>query len=252
MTLTPSKDSSIYSENNSANGTGSLYVGRTGEIAKPSAIRRSLVQFNLSSIPVGATINSVEFQFTVSISANGNPQDLTPDLLSLHRLTKNWGESTNPNVRGSGRTGAAAVAGVDSTWNSAFHNTSAWTTPGGDFASEASGTITLTRPDGPNTEYTFASETGMVADVQNWVNNGSSNFGWMMKYNDEDALQKARGIYSREAPVASLRPTLTINFTAVPEPSTYLLLGVVAFVSSVCRFRRRSVRVATHMFTCKE
>jgi hypothetical protein len=240
MVLNPSKDGSIYSENDATNGTGSLFVGRTGELVQASAVRRSLIYFDVSSIPAGSTINSVSLQLTVAISANGvDGQDLTPDLLSLHRISTNWGESAS---RGGGNNGATADPN-DATWNFSRFGNSAWLNPGGDFESLPSGTVTLTRlPSNDRfTSYTITNQVGLVDDVQSWVNDGSSNFGWMMKYEDEIAIQKARGFWSRESTVVNERPTLTIEFTAVPEPSSYLLLSTVAIMASVWRFRCRRV-----------
>jgi hypothetical protein len=239
MVLNPSRDSTIYSENDTANGKGNLLVGRTGDLEQASAIRRALIYFDVSSIPAGSIINSVSLQLTVAISANGsNGQDLTPDLLSLHRVSASWGESASG---GNGRIGGTALTN-EVTWNFSRFGIAAWS-PGGDFEALPSATITLTRlpTNDINKSYTIMNQLGLVDDVQSWVDNGSSNFGWMMKYDDEEALQKARGFWAREATVVNDRPTLTIEFTAVPEPSSYLLLSTVAIMASVWRFRCRRV-----------
>jgi len=80
----------------------------------------------------------------------------------------------------------------------------------------------------------------LVADVQNWVNNPSTNFGWLMKYENEDDIGTARNFFSREAFDVNFQPTLTIDFTAVPEPSSCVILGAVAVVVSAWRVLRRA------------
>jgi hypothetical protein len=241
IVLNPSKDGSIYSENNNAtNGTGDLYVGRTGTTGG-LALRRSLIAFDFSAIPAGSIINAVTLQLKVKISAD-NP-DGQVDLLSLHRLSSNWGES---NLRGGGNAGANALLN-DATWSSAFYNNTAWMNNGGDFESQPSGTVALSRQTGNplltrdnlfTYQFDSANAPALVNDVQNWVN-GNSNFGWMMKYDDEEAELRARGFFSRESAVVGDRPTLTVDFTAVPEPSSYLLMSLVAIGAAVWKYRHR-------------
>lgn len=222
MVFTPSQDNSIFAENNNSNGTGGLFVGRTAG-TNGTTIRRGLVQFNVAGIPAGSTINSVTLRVERVI---GGPNSAA-DVLSLHPVSAAWGEGTSFGV-GKG----AAPTTNDATWNFRFYNTSSWTNPGGDFGA-SSGTVTL---DNVNNQFTFASQAGMVADVQSWVNNPSSNFGWLLKYVDEDAVSTARYFESREGSNVDARPTLTIDFAvAVPEPNALLLLGATMMFASVYR-----------------
>ena len=88
-------------------------------------IRRTLVQFNLASIPAGARITAADLQLTfVSIKTTTG---LTPRTYNANRLTKPWVESTN-----------GTLTGV--TWNSA--NGLLWTTPGGDFVGPTASSLT--------------------------------------------------------------------------------------------------------------
>ena len=68
----------------------------------------------------------------------------------------------------------------DATWIHTFYNTSFWTTPGGDFSSTPSATTTV---GGANSTPTW-SGSGLVADVQAWVSNPASNFGWVIRTNE--------------------------------------------------------------------
>jgi PEP-CTERM motif len=198
MTVTPIRDNSMYSENNNSNALGPLFVGRTGT----ENLRRALMRFDVSAIPVGAIIDSVS--------------------LDLNQLRHGTG------------TGSAPTAG-DATWNFRQFNTAPWTVAGGDFGS-VSGTTTIGITD--NIVYTFSTQPGMVADVQSWVNNSATNFGWLLKASTETISRGAREFSSREA-LVNQRPRLVINYTAVPEPSTVACLGVVSIATFAYRLTRR-------------
>lgn len=75
--------------------------------------------------------------------------------------------------------------------------------------------------------YEFASSPGMLADLQSWVDQPQTNFGWMIR-GAEDHEQTARRIDSREPPTVANRPALTITYdmatTDVPAPPWSLLL----------------------------
>jgi len=86
----------------------------------------------------------------------------------------------------------------------------------------------------------------MMADVQGWVNDSSSNFGWLLM-GDESGGGTFRTFWSKEAHLlgeayASYEPKLVIDFTAVPEPSSLILFagGAVAVLVVIRRGRRRS------------
>ncbi len=219
ISVNPSRDNSIYAESNNSNATGSIYVGRTAG-TNGTSVRRGLVQFDIASLlPAGATINSVSLKLERVI---GGPNS-TDDILELHALSAGWGEGTSFGVG----QGAAPTAG-DATWNFSLFNSSSWTNPGGDFGATSGSTILGS---GSST-FTFFSQAGMVADVQNWLNSPASNFGWLLKYSDENTVGTARAFFSREASVASQRPTLTIDFTPAPEPGSLVMLGLGALLVS--------------------
>lgn len=227
--IKPSQDNSIYSENNNSNALGSLFAGRTNG----GVLRRALLQFDLSSIPVGSTINSVSLALTQTRHGLAS----TAENFELHRLAAGWGQGTSV---GSGQ-GAPPTNG-DATWNFRQFSSTAplsWTLPGGDFAT-TSGIATIGVTD--NTVYTFSSQPGMVADVQTWVNTSNSNFGWILKTENETINRDARVFGSRESAIG-LQPTLTVNFTAVPEPNSLNLLaaiGVATWAFSASRMSPRT------------
>ncbi|MGO8749095.1 MAG: PEP-CTERM sorting domain-containing protein [Thermoguttaceae bacterium] len=86
----------------------------------------------------------------------------------------------------------------------------------------------------------------MVADVQSWLNNPSTNYGWLLQ-GDEAEGQTAKRYESAEANDGSVDvPTLQITYedegSSVPEPSSALLaLTGVAWCGGM-RIRRRGKR----------
>jgi hypothetical protein len=64
-------------------------------------------------------------------------------------------------------------------------------------------------------DYTFFSSTQMVADVQFWLQNPESNFGWILISESEDSNLTARRFASRED--AESTPLLEIEFAPPPK-----------------------------------
>jgi hypothetical protein len=57
----------------------------------------------------------------------------------------------------------------------------------------------------------------MVADVQAWLDGSASNYGWIVRSN-ENTTRVAKRFNSRTHSDATRRPTLTITFT-LPVPT---------------------------------
>ncbi|HYE63678.1 MAG TPA: DNRLRE domain-containing protein [Phycisphaerales bacterium] len=227
--LTPDKDNTLFEMlglPDLSSGQGDLFAGG---IAQQNELgnayrRRSLLHFNLSSIPAGATITSATLRIQVTKTIAGTYQ------FDLYRMLADWGEGAS-NAGGQG-TGTNAAAG-DATWNYRFFGdaSSAWATPGGDFSPDIRGTAMI----GGIGNYTFTG-AGMVADVQAWVNGNQPNYGWMMTSHFEFLTSIAKRISSGEASNVSARPTLIVNYT-VPSPGVgAVLAGGLALAA---RRRRR-------------
>ena len=153
-----------------------------------------------SAIPEGATINSVTLTLNMS-RTQADVQDI-----GLHRLLADWGEGPS-DAGGNEGSGTVAATG-DATWVHTLFETEEWATPGGHFSSQAAATQRV----GDVGKYTWGSTDEMVSDVQSWLDDPSTNFGWLLMGN-EAANQTAKRFDSRENGGEGNRPVLTIQFT---------------------------------------
>jgi hypothetical protein len=197
-----SKDNTLIEDPNGSfsNGAGpSFFVGRVGTTGG-GTIRRGVIAFNVAGIiPSGATITSVTLTLNMSQTT-----DLNSETIELHRTLQDWGEGTSFATGGSGTFSTTG----DATWVHTFYNTSFWGAPGGNF----SGTISASRAVGGVAAYTWGSTTQMVSDVQSWLDNPATNFGWTVTGNEEN-LQTAKRFDTKENPTPSVRPKLTVVYT---------------------------------------
>ena len=197
--VTPTKDNSIFSEgNNLSDGAGLfLYAGRTNNSAAVQ-VRRALLRFDVSSIPLNAQIQSVKLTLTTLKSAGNST---TPHNFTLHKLLNNWGEGTS---NGLGNGSPATVN--DATWQNTFYPSFNWTTSGGDFVNTASAMAV-----GILNEFTEWSSVQMLNDVNAWIASPSSNFGWLIK-GEENIRGSAKAFASKES-LSFYPKTLTIYYS---------------------------------------
>jgi hypothetical protein len=231
VSLTPVADTTLFQfiPTNNLGGTVNLLGGTTMNGAR----NRPLLRFDLSSIPAGATITNVTLTLT-DLSGGTFPASN----FQLHRLLVDWGEGTK-----TGNQGQSAETG-EATWNSRFHNTTAWSAPGGgagtDYATAVSG-ATLVSPALGTNVYQFQSTAALVADAQMWLNTPAANFGWILISDGEGAAQTSRRFASSEN-TAGLAPVLCVEFTAVPEPgkTALLIVSALGIVLHRARVHRRN------------
>ncbi len=205
-TFAPSRDGTIYETYdifNYSNGAGEyFFVGRTGQAM--GSRRRGLLYFNLSSIPPGSTITSVTLRLTMSRSTAGAQN------ISLRKALQEWGEGTS-NAEANEGSGTDPTPG-DVTWVHRNYPNVLWTTPGGNY----SATQSASRSVGSNGNYTWGSTAQMIADVQDWVNDPATNFGWAVVNNNESSPRTAKRFNSRENTNQTSRPLLTVIYTPPP------------------------------------
>jgi hypothetical protein len=214
VSFLPQKDNTVYLDLNGqlSNGQGIyLFVGRTSN----DALRRGLIAFDLTSIPTNAPITEVTFSMFLN---RPRPNDAPVDI-SLSRALRNWGEGAS-DAGDPGGIGAQAETN-DATWLHTFYDTNFWTTPGGDFFP----TLSATTPVMENAIYTW-SGSGLLADVQSWVSNPATNFGWFI-LGDEVDSGTAQRFNTREN--TSDPPQLTVTYQAsspTPTPTPTILGNV--------------------------
>ncbi len=184
-TIQPSSADSYMNEGaKDTNYGGETYIEVS---SKPSAWgnARGILKFDLSSIPSGSTITSVTLSLYL-YSTRG-----TNRTYGVHKVTKNWTES-----------------GV--TWNK-YDGTNNWSTSGGDYAATASATVTAGAVYNTWVEW---SDSALASDVSDFVNNSSTNFGWIIKDQTEGSSnQDWVRFYSKEHTDSTLRPKLTVTYT---------------------------------------
>jgi hypothetical protein len=171
-----------------------VYAGRIGDNGG-ATIRRGLMRFNLSAIPAGSTITSVTLRLYMSQTQSGSQN------VGLHRCSLPWTEGTAFAFGGAGTN-----AGIgDSTWNYQVYPSVPWPTPGGVYAATASATKAVAAVG----FYTWSSTASLVADVQSWVDQPSTNHGWVIKGNEAVSTTVKR-FESREA--SANQPLLVVNY----------------------------------------
>jgi hypothetical protein len=203
INIMPSKDNTLYeydpAEGDLSNGAGfHLFAGENGQ----GEVRRGVLAFDIAgTIPPGSTITAVSLSMNMSMTPAGT---LT---VELHKLLADWGEGTSHAPMGEGD-GAPATPN-DATWRHRFFDSVFWTTQGGDF----SATVSASQSVGGTGHYTWSS-TQLVADVQSWLDDPASNFGWLV-LGDETAIATAKRFDTRES---ASPPILTIEFRVAPSP----------------------------------
>ncbi len=198
---------------------------------------RALMLFDPTElIPAGAVITSAQLSLLVVRQPNTGLQNST---FSLRRLLQSWSEGAQvPGEDGPG-IGAPALSG-EATWNDRFSGGTLWAQPGGQAGVDFSTTMSsLAFVGGMGEEIIFASGPELIADVQSWLDNPSSNFGWMLKTESEALGKTARSFASLES---GFGPTLTLSYTVVPEPSTFALAGLSLMCLGAMMRRRSSKR----------
>ncbi len=153
------------------------------------------------AIPEGATVNRVTLTLNMS-KTQADAQEI-----GLHRLLSDWGEGASDTFGNEG--GGIAAAAGDATWVHTVFDTEEWEMQGGDFSSQAAAAQQISGVG----QYTWGSTDGMVADVQSWLEEPSTNFGWLLMGN-EAANQTTKRFDSRDNGTEGKRPVLTVEFTS--------------------------------------
>lgn len=148
---------------NRCGGSGFAYLVDKANYVSSGAdeYARSLLKFNLSSIPKGASISSA----TIGLNTAEGKEPKNWTAVNLYRVTKSWTSSVN--WVEAGGTGPAKD----------------WTTPGGDYAESVASVTSASRGSGPG-PWTF-SDPALTLLVQNWLSGATPNYGVLSMLPDE-------------------------------------------------------------------
>lgn len=211
VSLVPVADTTLieaYPDNN----MGAHYFFNAGSNLH-GARNRGLLRFDVAGgIPAGSTIKSAQLLLKVVGIPTDEPQGGN---FRLHRMLRSWEEGQKESVLGPGRGDTATIN--EATWNHRMaFTTNVWGEPGGlagtDFAVAFSAEMFIEPIN--QLPYTFGSSVQMTEDVQTWLNVPESNFGWLLKVEDEQSKTTARRFASREDP--EYPPELQVEFQPPP------------------------------------
>ena len=188
-------DTTIYEQDiDTSNGAGQFVVAGGGA--------RGLVKFDVggSTVPEGSTI--IDAVLTLNVGeASGDSAGV-----SVHRVTTAWGEAAS-DAPGNEHQGASAQP-FDATWLYSFYDGEQWHSPGGDFSSASASTSV-----GGVGAYEWISG-GLIDDVQSWVDDAATNFGWLLQLGGGGA----KSFLSSDTPGGDLGPLLEITYEPPPGP----------------------------------
>jgi spore coat protein A len=201
--LAAAADNTLYE---SASGTLSNGAGTKMLASKNGGglIRRSLVRFDLAAIPAGSTVTSA----TLTLY---NVQATNATDVAVHRVAAGWGEGSSV-ATGNEDAGAPATTG-DATWIHRFYPSTNWSLAGGDFDATARATATV----GGAGSYAW-STPALAADVQAWLDDPATHFGWMLRGKETGAGNALKGFETRESLDPARRPRLEVTYAPPPPP----------------------------------
>jgi RHS repeat-associated protein len=147
------------------------------------------------------------------------PSSIPTNATVMEAHLKLWQEQTTTNTSGAVYELHAlnrSFTRSQATWNNA-NSATAWTTPGGDFAPTADGTVSGLTND-PNRENFDATSI-----VQGWVNTPSSNHGMLVKLSGESSTSpQERTVFAgTDTAEPLLSPTLVVTYLDPTSENTY-------------------------------
>jgi hypothetical protein len=202
VTVTSIKDTTLYEDATGAlsNGAGQhMFAGTKGA---GRAVRGTVAFDVAGKVPAGMTLTAVKLRLNMSAASLSSAQTI-----GFHRVLADWGEGSTVASGGGGGGGPASKGGA--TWLHTFFPDKLWSRPGGDFEAISSASIEVQGI----RAYEWGSTDQMVADVKMWLDNPSSNHGWLLMGNDNATSVKR--FDTREDASAANRPTLILTFDRI-------------------------------------
>jgi len=196
LTLNPTIDTYIGNQAPTTNFNG--IANWVGERNDSSSIRRTLIKFDLSSIPAGSTIDSVTFRLHID---NDDRSD-NARTARIYRLKRGWVEG-------------------EATWD-AYSTGNSWQTAGGtganDYDSTEIGTASYTSNEGLG----YKNYAVTASKIEEMITGGSfTNNGWLVKMDTESNDAYAHS--NREGVNTANQPELIIDYTEPVTAGMFLL-----------------------------
>lgn len=182
----------------------------------------SLVKFDVSEIPAGATIQSATLSLYNYSKGSGTAR------INAYRMKREWVEGNGDGTWNYGRYSGATYSCYDRNLTETF----TWDSrPDGAAGARGTGDAESTYAASANwTDANAWVDLDVVTDVQAWID-GDVNNGWTLR---EATYNIVPAFYSSEySGDTALRPKLTVTYEAIPEPATMGLLavgGIAAFI----------------------
>ena len=214
LTLIPVADTTLsqtYPENN----FGAMPFFNSGT-TQNSNLNRGLLKFDLAgALPPNSTIQSAALTLEVVWVPN---EDFPSARFNLHRMLRPWGEGTKLNAPEGGLGQGSPATTNEATWTHRFAFTpEIWSQPGArapdDFTSVISSGVTVGGMD--QSPYTIPGASGLVADLQHWLDQPEENHGWVLLCQQEATKFTARRFGSREDEFNA--PRLEVSFLVRPR-----------------------------------
>ncbi len=190
-------------------------LGSTVQMARS----RLLLRFDLTALPTGARLQAAHLRLTVTRAPAGGGAS---SIFTLHRLLREWQEGD----RQGGLPGGSEALPGQATWNSPSAPSPFWQAPGAlagaDFATDSSSSERILGPG--SFEFEFGSS--QLAEIQAWIENPATNFGWILLTRTEDVAQTARRFATREHTDPAARPNLLLQFESPNPIEPPLITGI--------------------------
>lgn len=197
VTLSPVANNMIYSNSNNTNEPSSFF--NVGEDTLNNVEFRTLMKFDLSSIPAGATIDSARLNIFPSQPVSGNTE------IAVYAVPDSWVPTARPAALG---TGQAPVAG-EPTWTYSSFNTDKWADDG--VVSNAAAALlsaTLVDTEGSDATLTTNWNTpAFLTQVRSWT---TTNNGIVIVGKTADRFAR---FYAKGSSETAKRPNLSITYT---------------------------------------
>lgn len=161
--------------------------------------RRALLEFNISSIPAGSTVENASLRLYVQRLPNNQRT------YNAHRVTNSWLEGT-----GNGDTNNSAINGV--TWIERQYGNNNWTGNGPwDWAAQGGDFLAAPTASAPTASGWM--NWNVFSDVIAWVSGAAVNSGWLIKDSAENSNNSQSGRFgSAENGTAAERPALDVTY----------------------------------------